>query len=149
MRAVLEEGPTKTFKSPGTGESRLNISVIFTSEPATAAALGTAASLADRLGGRITLIVPEVVSYQLPLNEPPIKRAWYETRFCELVSHVPVETVVRFYFCRDRNETLAKVLTPQSLVVIGAARRWWLTPERMLARRLRRLGHEVILTETE
>jgi hypothetical protein len=149
MRAVLEEGPTGTLTSPKAGESRLNISVIFTSESATAAALGTAASLADRLGGRITLIVPEVVSYQLPLNEPPIKRAWYETRVCELVSHVPVETVVRFYFCRDKNETLAKVLTPHSLVVLGGARRWWLTPERMLARRLRRLGHEVILTETE
>ncbi len=149
MRAVLEAGPTGNRTSPKADESRLNISVIFTSESATAAALGTAASLADRLGGRITLIVPEVVSYQLPLNEPPIRRAWYETRVCQLVSHVPVETVVRFYFCRDKNETLAKVLSPRSLIVIGAARRWWLTPERLLARRLRRLGHEVILTETE
>lgn len=131
------------------GESRLNISVVFTNESGTQKALNKAAALADQLGGRITLVVPEVVSYQLPLNEPPVRREWNEKHFRNLVSRIPVETNVRFYLCRDRNETLAKVLGPRTIVVIGAARRWWLSAERRLARRLRRLGHEVILTEME
>jgi len=128
---------------------RLNISVLFTSESGTAAALETAASLANRLGGRITVVVPEVVSYAVPLNQPPVQREWNEQRLRKLASRTAVETVVRFYLCRDRDETLARVLRPHSLVVIGAKRRWWRTSEDRLARRLRRLGHEVILTETE
>jgi hypothetical protein len=149
MRAALETGPTRTRQIPQGSESRLNISVVFTSEAGTVVALKTAAALANRLGGRITLVVPEVVSYQLPLNEPPVRRDWNEKRLRAIASRVPVETTVRFYLCRDRNETLASVLRPHSLVVIGGAKRWWLTPEYRLARKLRRLGHEVVLTETE
>ena len=128
---------------------RLNISVIFTSETGTSAALKTAASLANRLGGRITLVVPEVVSYRLPLNQPPVSREWNEQRLRRLASQTTVETVVRFYLCRDRDETLSKVLKPHSLVVVGGKKRWWPTFESRLARRLRKFGHEVILTETE
>jgi hypothetical protein len=147
MQAAISERFTGTPAQPG--ESRLNISVVFTSEPETLRALKTAASLAASLGGRITLVVPEVVSYQLPLNEPPVKQEWMEKRFSEFVSRTPVETAVRFYLCRDRDQTLARVLKPHSLVVIGGRSRWWPTPETRLARRLRRLGHEVILAETE
>jgi len=114
------------------------------------AALRTAGALARQLGGRITLMVPEVVPFHLPLNKPPILRYWNERRFRVLAAGCPVETSVRFYLCRDRDETLANALKPQSLVVIGGKKkRWWSTPESRLAARLRSLGHEVILTETE
>jgi hypothetical protein len=49
--------------------------------------------------------------------------------------------------CRDRVETLRKVLKPHSLVVIGGRRSWWPTPENRLARQLRRSGHEVVFAE--
>ena len=60
-----------------------------------------------------------------------------------------VDTTVRFYLCRDRDETLARVLRPHSLVVIGGKKRWWPTAESRMAKRLRKLGHEVVLAETE
>ena len=135
--------------SSGDGESHLNISVIYTSEPATLAALKAAAALANRLEGRITLVVPQVVSYQLPLHQPPVPREWSEDHARTLAAQTPVETTVRFYLCRDQDETLARVLKPHSLIVIGAKKRFWPTSASLLARRLRRLGHEVILTETE
>jgi hypothetical protein len=156
MQAALEGRFTGTpaTQSPerqttGGGEPRLNISVVFTSVDATLAALRTAGRLASCLGGRITLVVPEVVSYQLPLNKPPVLHDWNERRFRVLAAESLVATTVRFYLCRDRDETLARVLKPHSLVVIGAKRRWWPTSESRLARRLRKLGHEVILTKTE
>ena len=53
-------------------ERRLNISVIFTSVEATLAALKKAGALASSLGARITLVVPQVVPYPLPLESPPV-----------------------------------------------------------------------------
>jgi hypothetical protein len=46
-------------------------------------------------------------------------------------------------------ETLAAVLEPHSLIVLGARKRWWPTQEKRLARKLRRAGHEVILEEKD
>jgi hypothetical protein len=147
----IVERPTRTPAPETTGDSDspLTISVVFTSVNATLAALRTAAALANRLHARITLVVPEVVSYQLPLDRPPILHDWNKRRFHVLASKSSVETTVRFYLCRDRDETLARVLKPHSLVVIGRRKRWWPAAENRLASRLRKLGHEVILAETE
>jgi hypothetical protein len=129
--------------------SRLNIAVVFTSVDATLAALREAAKLAGSLSAHITLMVPQVVPYPLPPQNPPVLLDWNERRFHVIAADSPVETSVRIYLCRDRLEALRIVLHPRSIVVIGARRRWWPTPERRLARQLRRLGHEVIVKELE
>lgn len=140
------------FRPPVAGqtESRLNISVVFTSVAPTLAALKKAGALANQLGGHITLLVPQVVPYPLPLESPPVLLDWNERRFRVIASHSPVETMVRLYLCRDRRETLMAALKPLSLVVIGGRTRWWWpTSEERLARTLRHAGHEVIYTGTE
>jgi len=60
-----------------------------------------------------------------------------------------VETSVHIYLCRDRFETLASVLSPRSIVVLGGRKRWWPTREKSLASKLRKAGHEVVFKETE
>lgn len=130
-------------------EDRLNVAVVFTSETGTIAALKRAGALADRLAGRITLIVPQIVPYPVPLESPPILLDFSEHQFHEIAEGSPVETAVEIYLCRDRGETVEAVLERRSLVVIGGSKRWWQTAEQRLARRLRRAGHEVIFTETE
>ena len=130
-------------------EERLNISVIFTSVEWTLTALKRAGALAASLGARITLLVPQVVPYPLPLESPPVLIDWNEQRFRMIASESPVETTVRIYLCRDRLETLAFVLRPASIVIVGCRRKWWPTSEARLARKLRKSGHEVILAETE
>ena len=55
-----------------TEESKLNIVVVFTSAAATSAALKKAGALAESLNARITLIVPQIVPYPLPLTSPPV-----------------------------------------------------------------------------
>jgi acetyl esterase/lipase len=72
-----------------------------------------------------------------------------ERRFRVIAATTPVETTVRLYLCRDQMETLAAVLEPHSLIVLGGRRRWWPTQEERLARKLRRAGHEVVFTEME
>jgi len=131
-------------------ESRLNISVVFTSVAPTLAALKKAGDLANQLGGHITLLVPQIVPYPLPLTSPPVLLDWNERRFRVIASQSSVETMVRLYLCRDRQETLVWALKPQSLVVIGGRKRWWWpTSEEALAKAMRRAGHEVVFTGTE
>ncbi len=131
-------------------ESTLEIAVVFTSIEATLGALKQAGALADRLSARITLVVPQVVPYPLPLTSPPVLADFNERRFQVIAGQSRVATAVRIYLCRDRLETLATVLRPHSLIVIGGRKRWWwATSEEMLAKALRRSGHEVVFSETE
>src|SRR6185436_19358236 len=99
----------------------------------------------------ITLLVPQVVPFPLPLESPPVLLDWNERRFRVIASESPVDTTVRLYLCRDRRETLLSVLKPHSLVVVGGRRRrwWWPTSEEGLAKMLLRAGHEVIFAGTE
>ena len=130
-------------------DQQLNIAVVFTSVESTLAALKEAGDLATSLGARITLLVPQVVPFPLPLESPPVLLDFNERRFRVIASQSPVETTVRIYLCRDGLETLTTVLSPGSIVVVGGKKRWWPTREKKLARQLRRAGHEVVFKETE
>ena len=123
----------------------LNIAVIYNSVEFTLSALRKAGALAHSLHARITLIVPEIVPYPLPLGSPPVEREFKERAFRILADEGPVETSVRIYVCRDRLEMLRTVLDPHSLIVMGGKDRWWPTKEDRLADQLRRLGHQVVL----
>jgi len=131
-------------------ERRLNISVVFTSVKSTLAALKEAGSLASSLGARITLLVPQVVPYPLPLESPPVLIEFNENRFRVIASQSLVETSVNIYLCRDQLQTLTSVLSPGSIVVLGGRKRWWWpSRDEILARELRRAGYEVLFKETE
>jgi hypothetical protein len=130
-------------------DQKLNIAVVFTSMEPTLAALKEAGKLANSLGARIKLVVPQTVPYPLPLETPPVLVEFNEHRFRVIASESSVETTVHIYLCRDPFETLVNVLNPGSLVVLGGQKRWWPTREKRLASKLRRAGHEVVLKETE
>lgn len=150
MSVALERVPVPGYLAPPTIEetgARLNVAVVFTSVESTLAALRKAAALANRLSGRNTLVVPQVVPYPLPLGSPPVLLGWNKKRFRAIASQSPVETTVLICLCRDPLEALIAVLSPRSLVVIGGRKRWWPTAEKRLVRKLRRAGHEVIFAE--
>jgi hypothetical protein len=125
--------------APGELESRLNLDVVFTTLEPTLAALKKAADL----------VVPQIVPYPLPLKTPPVLIDFNERRFRVIASQCPVAMTVRIYLCRDSAETLAGVLKPDSIVLLGGRRKWWPTAEKRLARQLRSAGHDVIFAETE
>jgi hypothetical protein len=145
MIAPITGVPARPFTEET--DSKLDISVVFTSVEATLMALKEAGELASSLGGRITLIVPQVVPYPLPLTSPPVLVDFNERRLRVLAGHCRVDTRVSIYLCRDPLETLQSVLKPHSLVVVGTRKRWWPTAEKRLAAKLRRAGHEVMVTE--
>jgi len=123
--------------------------VIFTSFDSTLAALAEAGTLADTFGGRMTVLVPQVVPWRLPLESPPVLPDWSERRFQMIGSLSPVETTVQIYLCRDPREVTESVLDSGSLIVIGSRQKWRPAFESRLIRKLRRSGHYVILTDKE
>ena len=91
----------------------------------------------------------QVIPYPLPLKSPPVAVPFAEEKLRCLADEQSVETRIQMYLCRDLNETIRRVLKPDSVVVIGDGKRWWPTRERALARALRRDGHRVILTHAD
>src|SRR5262245_14296641 len=124
-RAARRPEPPRTEET-GSG---LGVTVVFTSVDATLAALKKAGALANSLNAHITLVVPQLVPYPLPLDSPPVLLDFNERRFRVIASQSPVDTAVQIYLCRDRLETLTKILMPHSLVVLGARKKWWPSSE--------------------
>ena len=154
MSIAVEKTPIPATGYPAWSPSqeraqKLNITVLFTSVESTLAALKEAAILANHLSARVRLIVPQIVPYPLPLENPSVQLEFSKTRFRVMVSESGVETSVQIYLCRDRFTALKSALQPGSIVVLGGPKRWWPTKSQMLARRLRRAGYEVIFKETE
>ena len=126
-------------------EANLQLHVVFTTVAATKQALCAANDLAHDLGARLTLLVAQIVPYPLALDCPPARVGLCDQILSELASQVEVDLTVRVYLCRDRNEAIRGALRPGSIVVIGSRKGWWLGAERILARMLKRDGHNVIV----
>lgn len=131
---------------------KLDLQVIFTDVPKTAAALATARSMARDLGARITLMVARVVPYPLPLAEPDVPVEFTERLLESLACKKDdaEDTTIEIYLCRDRNETIRRAVPPDSLVIVGARKwRWWTSwlpsRDRSLARMLRLDGRRVLV----
>src|ERR1019366_5333473 len=148
IEKILVPATGQPSRTPEVGQ-RLNIAVVFTSVDSTLAALQEAGNLANSLGARITLVVPQMVPYPLPLESPPVLVESNDNRFRVMASARPVETSVQIYLCRDRFQTLTQVLNAGSIVVLGGRKKWWATKDELLARQLRRAGYEVLFKETK
>jgi len=124
---------------------RLEVKVLCTSVRAASSAMQQAAELARGLNARIHLLVAQEVSYAVPLESPPVLAAFQEQVARNVARSCGVETRVDIFLCRDAEQTLLRQLTPHSVVIVGAPRRWWPTREERLARHLRRAGHSVVV----
>ena len=121
----LSERPTGSADCQR-AESRLKITVVFTSIGSDACGLRTAGTLANQLDARITSWCPQVVSYQLPLDKPPVSAdGTRDVSVCwrrepggdgSAILSVP----------RPGRDT-RQVLKPHSLVVLGGKKHWWPT----------------------
>src|SRR5258708_36105484 len=129
----------------------LQVNVLFTSTQATIAATKVAGKLAENLGARIRIIVPQVVSFTLPLSEPPVKPEFTGNRIRAILSQYPIEADVdvQVCLCREKLNAPISVLKPHSLILIGGRTRFWPTEEYRLARGLRKRGHEVVFVTSK
>jgi hypothetical protein len=124
--------------------SILSVNVISTTIPATLSALRHAGELAHELGIQIRLLVPQIVPYPLPINNPPVDPNFRVRQFHTVAAGGNVETYIDVRLCRNLDDALVGALLPQSLVLIGGRKRWWPTREQRLARSLSLAGHHVL-----
>jgi hypothetical protein len=129
-------------------DHRLRVTVIYTSQEGTLAALKTAHDLARNLGLRVALMMIKAVPFHFPLDRPPVPVDFLERLQLAVVSELGIdaeEVSLELYLCRDRKQCMQSVLAPRALVVIGG-RRDWRAPrqERKLEQLMRTLGHHVI-----
>jgi hypothetical protein len=143
MAAVLEVRGTRIWPQSVLNDGTLEVVVLFTTAPATQIALRSAAKLADGLSAKIRLLVPSVVPYPLPLNQPPVSPQVFQRRLRDLAQQASVPCAIDIRLCRDQWDAVVQALTARSLVVIGRRPRWWQRSERKLAERLLRDGHQI------
>lgn len=121
----------------------LEVVVLHTNTKATLRSLKTAAELAAGLAARIRLLVLEVVPYPLEVESPRVPLEYTQRRFWTVASEARVDTLIDIRLGRDRRGMLESALKPGSVVVLERGG-WW-TSEHRLAKRLARLGHQVVL----
>jgi hypothetical protein len=132
-------------------DSKLRVTVIYTSTEGTRAALRTAGTLAKNLGIRLVVEVPVAISWRLSLEIPQLSIDSLERRLIGLVAESGIdadEVTIQIRLCRDRRQCLGQYLVPGSLIVIGGKKHWGFREERGLERFLRKLGHRVMFVIT-
>ncbi len=149
-----EHSCSERFNADDSGsDHRLRVTVIYTSQEGTIAALKTAHDLARNLGLRVVLMMIKVVPFHFPLDRPPVPVDFLERLQLAVVSESGIdaeEVSLELYLCRDRKQCLQSVLAPRALVVLGG-RRDWRAPrqERKLEQLMRTLGHHVIFVNVK
>ncbi len=124
--------------------SGITLTVLFTKEEPTRAALKKTASLAHQLNTNIRLVAIVTVPYALPINAPAVPVEFYKKRLKALIQECSIDANIQLYLCRDPMKTLKMVLPPNSIVIVGEQPRWWPTAEKRLAKQIRHAGFEVI-----
>jgi hypothetical protein len=125
-------------------DGSLEVVVLHTTIPGTLASLKRAAELASGLAASIRLLVLTVVPYPLAIESPQVPASFTRRRFTTIACDARVDTVVDIRLGRDQMIMMEAALKPGSVVVLERRRSWWPHPTRSLAKRLERLGHQVV-----
>jgi hypothetical protein len=98
----------------------------------------------------LTLLMPQVVPYQVPITRPPLAIEHTRQTALSLISGSAMgacKVSVHICVCPDRLECLRRLISPRSIVFLGGRNSWWRRPERKLAKALRALDCEVIFVD--
>lgn len=136
------QGSVSTFTQP-------TIYVVATDYTGTRAGLTAAIPLAKGAGARLVLLVPHVVPYPLPVDQPVDSGQFVVRRYRDLVAELNGVVQIRLCLCRRPGDVLSQ-LSPSATVVLGGpAGRWVPSAAVRLARRLAHLGHRVVFTPVD
>ena len=122
----------------------LTVTVLFTDVMHTLSALRRAAILGRSLHASLRILMPIVVPYPLALSESPVDSRILQRRLTTIAEGTGIPTRIHVVYSRDRDEAVKKCLTPNSVIVMGFQRRWLFDRTASLARKLTKLGHQVI-----
>jgi len=141
----LDELELREFAQSSTRAGELRVFVAHTSRKLTKASLSAVSALTRNLGARVTLLAVRIVPFSLPLDRPDVAPQFVGRELAALAREVDTPVDVQVAIARDLKVGMQLSLTPSSLVVVPARKRWWPTAEVRLARSLARAGHSVAI----
>jgi len=135
-----------SIHSPGaSGNTGIELAVLYTDPETTAAVLERAADLTAGLNATVALVAICAAPYQSPFGCPLSIQTHLTERLTELANGCKLPVRAHLVLAPSRNDGFHWFLIPRSTVLIGARRRPWRTWEEKLARELADNGHRVAL----
>jgi hypothetical protein len=122
----------------------LDIVVPFTTPRLTRLALKKAEEMSAELPSRIRVLRLLTVPYPLDLKQPPVALDILREQTRQVARGIGAAEIVLF-LTRDPEESLLKILRPDSIVVLASKKRWWRTAQERLEKVCARHGHQVAL----
>ena len=129
---------------------QFHITVLWTTEEGTLAALKTANSLARHTGLSVTLATVVIVPPAAALDRPRDFVNFLEQRAVHLLSATDIHNqkfTVQTWFCRDQHKGIRQALGNLSLTIIGGRKKFWPTDEQKLEMWLQRQGYPVVFAD--
>jgi hypothetical protein len=111
------------------------------------AALRLAGDLTHELHAHLRLVMTYEVPYPLPLDRPAVTVSVLEAQVRRWAEQAGWEVAGEIYLCRDKWQTLKRLLRPGSLLVVGGRTHWWSSGAQALAHHLEKDGYQVIFAE--
>jgi hypothetical protein len=145
-------GPSPKAPNSENQAQPLSVNVVYTGPETTITALRAADSLARDLSATVHIRAMIAVPRQLAMEFAFGSVQVFKRLLSDLVGRVSskcCEYVLHIYLCRNRIETLLRVLRPSSLLVIAGRRRLWPTAETRLYKAAISAGHSVALVDAK
>jgi len=120
----------------------LSVFVLQTKPGLLAGAIHKARELSRDLRARVVVMAAAAVPYARDVQDPPVSCDFTADR---LRKEAGVAEDILMLLCRDPEQAFMETLPKESLVVLGARKRWWKTAEDSLAQHLRDAGHQVVM----
>jgi hypothetical protein len=127
-----------------TAAAQPTVYVLAVDSACTRAALTAAIPLSKGMRASLVVLVPQVVPYPLPVDQPPEATEFIHRRFRSLVQELEGDAEIVVHLCRTPNDVVHAIPLDSTVVVGGRSGYVWPTREERLSRLLVRLGHHVV-----
>jgi hypothetical protein len=143
MKSIMEVRAASSLPASDSDDRKLEVIVLFTTPAETVRALKSSAKLAEGLSARIRLVVPHVVPFPLPIDQPSIDPNVLSRGISAMVREAGVQCTGDIRICRDPWDAIKQALPSRSVVVIGTKPPWWRRSARKLSGLLIQEGHQI------
>jgi hypothetical protein len=143
----LKLSETLGVSEPRQGTGSAEIVVLHTGTKLTPAAIEAAARLTAGLNFHLVVMAVHILPYPLQLTAVSTMREHLEGELALVTERCSMPVSARIVFARDMAEAFRQSVHPESLVLVGAPRRWWPSRARKWAKELARHGFRMAVID--
>jgi hypothetical protein len=147
LRSAATEPPgADSAPAASAVHSPFSLNVVFTTWQGTLAALNVADRQSRSLGLRVVLWYFQTVPSHFTPSCPPVSTEFLKQRLLAMARTCrrTEDVEIRICFCTNEQSCMQALLPPESVVIAGGRKRWWLSREQRTAAFLRSHGCRVL-----